>query len=172
MAAPSDGEAMEEDAPRYKEGISYLMWGGWLFGFAGLHRFYLGKPWTGILWLCTWGLGGVGQIYDLITMHRQVDEANLLEEARAMRRGDFSGPRRSPQQRLLDAALAEGGTLTVTQAARVTGLDFTAAETLLRDMVAKGYVDVGNEPESGVVVYYFPELRAQRRLKDDPPQIL
>jgi hypothetical protein len=57
--------------------------------------------------------------------------------------------------------------LTVTQAAQVTGLTFEDAEDLLREMVMKGYVDVGNEPESGVVVYYFPELKAQRRLRSD-----
>ncbi len=35
------------------------------------------KDGTGLLWLFTWGLFGVGQIYDLLTLRRQVEEANL-----------------------------------------------------------------------------------------------
>lgn len=155
---------MQEGEKKFKEGISYGLWCGWLFGFAGLHRLYLGKYGTGFLWLFTWGLAGVGQLYDLITMRRQVEEANLLEEARQMRALRHAQPQRTPQQLLLDAASKEGGSLTVTQASMITGFSFEEAERLLREMVASGYVDVGNEPESGVIVYYFPELRARRRL--------
>lgn len=158
---------MQEGEKKYKEGIAYGLWAGWLFGFGGLHRLYLGKYGTGFLWLFTWGFFGIGQLYDLITMRRQVEEANLLEEARALRALRKSQPQRSQQQILLDAAMREGGKLTVTQAAMITGFSFQEAEQLLREMVMSGYVDVGNEPESGVVVYYFPELQTRRRLKPE-----
>lgn len=158
---------MQEGEKKYKEGIAYGLWAGWLFGFGGLHRLYLGKYGTGFLWLFTWGFFGIGQLYDLITMRRQVEEANLLEEARALRALRKSRPQRSQQQILLDAAMREGGKLTVTQAAMITGFSFQEAEQLLREMVMSGYVDVGNEPESGVVVYYFPELQTRRRLKPE-----
>lgn len=35
-------------------------------GGLGVHRFYMGKIGTGILWLCTLGLAGVGMIVDFI----------------------------------------------------------------------------------------------------------
>lgn len=39
---------------------------GCLLGLGGLHRFYLGKPWTGVLWLLTGGLFVVGQVVDIV----------------------------------------------------------------------------------------------------------
>ncbi len=39
-----------------------------LFGVLGFHRFYMGKPWTGILYLFTGGLFGIGVVYDIITL--------------------------------------------------------------------------------------------------------
>lgn len=42
----------------------------------GVHRFYLGKIGTGILWLLTGGLFLIGYLYDFLTLNRQVDERN------------------------------------------------------------------------------------------------
>lgn len=45
-------------------------------GIFGIHRFYLGKWLTGILYLCTGGLFLMGLLYDLLTLNGQVDEIN------------------------------------------------------------------------------------------------
>lgn len=37
-----------------------------LLGWLGIHRFYVGKIGTGILWACTLGFLSVGVIYDLV----------------------------------------------------------------------------------------------------------
>ena len=45
-------------------------------GLFGVHRFYLGKWITGILFLLTGGLVGIGLLYDLWTLNGQVSEKN------------------------------------------------------------------------------------------------
>jgi len=50
----------------FKRVWALLLSGGIFFGLCGLHRFYVGKIGTGILWLLTWGLFGFGQFIDVI----------------------------------------------------------------------------------------------------------
>ena len=53
---------------------------GWIFltflGIFGVHRFYLGKWVTGLIWLFTGGLLLLGVLYDLLTLNTQIDEVN------------------------------------------------------------------------------------------------
>jgi TM2 domain-containing membrane protein YozV len=46
------------------------------FGLLGLHRFYMGKIITGLVWLITGGLFGIGWLYDLWTLNGQVSDVN------------------------------------------------------------------------------------------------
>ena len=54
---------------------------GWLLltflGIFGVHRFYLRKWLTGLLYLVTGGLLGIGYLYDLWTFNSQINEANV-----------------------------------------------------------------------------------------------
>ena len=45
-------------------------------GVFGIHRFYLGKWISGIVWLLTGGVFLLGYLYDYWTLNEQVDEAN------------------------------------------------------------------------------------------------
>lgn len=60
--------------------------------------------------------------------------------------------------RLLRVAHRGDGQLTLTQAVMETEEDFEAVEAALHALVAGGHVDVDNHPDSGIVVYRFPEL--------------
>jgi TM2 domain-containing membrane protein YozV len=72
--------AMDRDADRrYVAGRkSYNV--SWVLltflGIFGVHRFYLGKWLTGLLWLLTGGLLMLGVLYDYWTLNGQVDEVN------------------------------------------------------------------------------------------------
>jgi TM2 domain-containing membrane protein YozV len=52
-------------------------------GFFGIHRMYMGKWLTGILYLFTVGLFGIGYIYDLWTINDQITLINGSEARRA-----------------------------------------------------------------------------------------
>jgi TM2 domain-containing membrane protein YozV len=45
-------------------------------GIFGLHRFYMGKWLSGLLWLFTGGFFLIGHLYDLWTLNEQVSERN------------------------------------------------------------------------------------------------
>lgn len=72
--------SMDREADRkYKEGAtSYTV--SWILlaflGLFGIHRFYMGKWITGIVYLLTLGLLGVGLLYDFFTLNGQVNELN------------------------------------------------------------------------------------------------
>lgn len=46
-------------------------------GFFGVHRFYMGKIGTGLIYLFTLGLFGIGVIYDYWTLNEQISSKNL-----------------------------------------------------------------------------------------------
>jgi TM2 domain-containing membrane protein YozV len=57
-------------------GTAYILCIIGFFGFAGIHRFYLGRPLTGLLWLFSGGLCGIGTIVDLFLIPDMVDTEN------------------------------------------------------------------------------------------------
>jgi len=76
---------------RYASGpVDYSL--GWILltflGLFGIHRFYMGKWGTGLLYLVTLGLFGIGILYDYWTLNTQISERNY---ARAGTRAPLPG---------------------------------------------------------------------------------
>ncbi|MDG9668463.1 TM2 domain-containing protein [Hahella sp. CR1] len=72
--------SMDREADRrFKDGsTSYTA--SWILltflGFFGVHRFYMGKWLTGLLYLVTGGVFGLGILYDFWTLNDQISEVN------------------------------------------------------------------------------------------------
>ncbi|MBP5977024.1 TM2 domain-containing protein [Brasilonema sp. CT11] len=151
--------------------VSYILSAGWFVGLGGLHRLYNGKIGTGILWLLTGGVLGIGQFVDLFIIPNMVDEQEMRLRAKAglsplgvplNQPAVATQVYRSPQEKLtmelLRAAEKRGGQLTVTQAVMETGATFAEVEVVFREMLKSGYVKIDNDPNTGAVTYHFDEL--------------
>lgn len=73
---------------RFQEGrISYNV--AWILltflGLFGIHRLYMGKWPTGLLYLVTLGLFGIGYIYDFWTINDQITVINASDQAARQR---------------------------------------------------------------------------------------
>ena len=152
----------------YRDGLGYALWCLVFVGLAGIHRIYLGKYGTGILWLLTFGLFGVGQFVDLFRMKSLVRDANIREgyllHPRAVRElmshmtpAPLNAPKPLRDQ-LLDAAVGHGGVISVTDGVAATGATFAEVEAELKRLVETGYVDVDVPPGKSYIVYRFTEL--------------
>ena len=79
--------SMDREADlKYQEGpINYEI--AWLLlvflGVFGIHRFYMGKWISGIIWLCTGGLLTLGWLYDFWTLNQNISEQNRLGLSKA-----------------------------------------------------------------------------------------
>ncbi len=161
----------------YNTAIAYLLWALGGFGALGFHRFYLRKVPTGILWLCTGGLGYVGAIYDFFTLSGQVREANIragYREAlnmspreRVVFRDRYVDPSFAEQPRakesiektILKVAKKNGGLVTPGEIAIESDYSSDDARSALEKLASKGFCEMRVRP-SGVIVFRFPEFAA------------
>jgi hypothetical protein len=154
----------------YSVGLAYLLWLLSGFGILGFHRFYLGKIPTGLLWMCTCGLGMVGAIYDFFTLPGQVREANIRNAIftrhgapphnwRYIHDGDarIVTPKESVERVILKLAKQNKGILTASEVALEANIPLETAKKDLDAMVSKGFAEI-RVRTSGTLVYTVPEL--------------
>ncbi len=155
--------------------MAYLLWLPSLFGFSGLHRFYLGKFGTGLLFFFTGGLFGLGTLYDAFTLPDQVREARLKARYSAaleasdrefLRRlgiesasGSSSGRERETVEHvILRTAKKNRGIATPAEVALEGGISTDEAKQHLESLVSKGVAEMRVRSASGTLVYVLPDF--------------
>lgn len=160
----------------YSTGIAYLLWLFSGFGVLGFHRFYMGKIGTGLLYLVTGGLFGIGAVYDLITMPLQVREANLRAGYRNAMFDAFTAGTRVPidrtstgsarvvekktgslEQIILKTARKNNGVVTPSTVSLESDKSLDEVKKALDLLVEKGYADL-RVTRNGSLVYFFQEF--------------
>jgi len=162
----------------YNTFLAYILWFFSGCGALGLHRFYLGKIPSGVLWLCTGGLCAVGSIYDLITMQDQVREANIRKviiddnefrnqtkyvSGRQPMRTVNDGQARivrekEPVERvILKLAKTNKGVLNASDLALAANISMEEAKRDLDAMVNKGFAEL-RVRQSGTLAYTIPDF--------------
>jgi len=150
--------------------VAYLLW--FFLGFLSAHRFYLEKIGSGIVYLITGQLAGIGWIIDLFTLGSQVDlynalhggqaggvsvnnqqSQNIVVNVAAPTGSPSSGPKISAEKQVLTLA-EKSSSLTVRQIVSQTSLEMDEAEEVVKKLVAKGMAkeQVGSD---GKLTYDF-----------------
>jgi hypothetical protein len=138
--------------------LSYGLWCLSLIGICGIHRVYNRKPFTGVLWLVTFGLCGIGQLVDLLLIPGQVEASNRQLGPGAASAATVSATPIDRQLLRLARARGERG-FTINDALLELDLpphvDSTGVNQEIEKLLGAHLLDVGND-ERGRVVYREP----------------
>lgn len=149
--------------------FSYVMCAAGLFTpFAGMHRFYLDKPASALLYLFTWGFFGIGTIIDLIRMPTLVEETNLRFLFSHRLKGDLveaSARLSSPERAVLKCAQKNNGVVTIPMVALSSNLSMVQAKAEL-DRLFREEFCTKDIDQDGNEIYEFTGLKAKKPLLD------
>ncbi len=167
-------------SPRYlvpitpkSTGTAYALWCLSLFGVCGIHRLYAGKTGTGILWLLTFGLLGIGQLIDLFLIPGMVEDYNF-RQAVLLGQGSQSPPPslettptplppkplkgQALMREILRLAQQRQGILTLSEIVIDLPADFDEIEKALQELSRRGMASPENNLITGAVEYQFVHL--------------
>ncbi len=146
----------------YRISIAYLLWFISGCGALGLHRFYLGKFGTGLLWFVSGGLGMIGAIFDFFYIPTMVQEANLGSRYRDALFNDVPYPlpakqKESIEKVILRTAKKNKGVISPGEVALEGDITMDEAKKYLDKLTAQGYIEMKIR-KSGIIAYTFPEF--------------
>lgn len=175
-------------------GLAYLFWLVSFAGINGLHRFYLGKPVSGFLYMITVGFFGIGTIIDGFRMpalvrrarlERRIDQ--LLDYEEELERGgdrlprQETGPRpgmslirrhrerrRTLEHAILTHAMEQHGIVMPSRIALEADTTLEKAREHLERLVVQGFANPAVSRD-GAMVYVIPEFLDEegRRVLND-----
>jgi TM2 domain-containing membrane protein YozV len=166
--------------PQVQTNTAYILWLLCTVGICGGHRLYSGRIASGLIYLFTFGVFGLGQLVDLIFIPGMVEKRNIY--LRGLYGSYLPGPNLSatpqvtllgempsqqlasplpvpvtisPMQKLLRVAKEHGGMLSIAQVALYTELEPEEVKDLLQEAQKYGYAEICNDPQTGAIRYRF-----------------
>lgn len=146
---------------------AYLLWLPSVFGIAGLHRLYLGKYISGIIYLFTGGLCGLGTLYDLVTMRSLVGTKYLIGKSTGVSQGPmdffntftsdspFTGRKKedSLEVAILEYAKTNDGIIRMVDVVIKTKSPVDQVEEALNELIKNNLVEM-HVSDDGDILYF------------------
>ena len=163
---------MKNQEPIRSTGLAYLLWCTGFFGACGVHRFYAGKYGTGLLWLLTGGLLGIGQFLDLFFIPGMVEKKNLkyqlsqggvpqqrlteefvIQDRPRNHLVQKIPPKQSDTYTILRLAKSQKQGVTLADCVIATEKPVAEVKKLLNELYHDGLLNIDNDLETGAIVY-------------------
>ena len=157
------------------KGLAYILWFLCAFSICGAQRFYCKRYISGLIYLFTFGLFGIGQFIDLFTIPNMVDEENLKYQAlygyqniniNGKPQVTLSVSNQTPSIlnaaksqaasdtiKILQAAKNNGGMISLSDCVLATGKETAQVKQTIEKMCQDELIEMTNLPDSGAIVY-------------------
>ena len=138
---------MAREVSRKSKYIAYMLWLLGFVGVCGLHRLYVGKVGSGLLYLFTFGFFGIGQLVDLFLTSDMIDYWNC---SLATSLPHLANQLPSLQQRILE--VCRNGEVSIGQICLGVSSEVSSVKEELHKLEAEGVLLVSIDRD-GIIRY-------------------